>query len=129
MNQLNSFEFRIGQTESLIEILNQEFSLEPKSNLEEWPRTYQILYRGKTYKSVFSIFGSFTVIPSDSRFSSNASPIYYLSLNSNSSDELVWTKPDGQTIENRKQILEEFKKSVETYEERISEINTKEIIT
>ncbi|ASV10250.1 hypothetical protein B2G50_19585 [Leptospira interrogans serovar Canicola] len=69
---------------------------------------------------MFSNFGSFTLIPNDPRLTS---PIYYLSLNTNSNQQLVWTKPDGEMIQDLKQIFEEFKKHYLNFVTSISNNN------
>lgn len=106
MNGPDSFKNRIEQTETLISFLSKDFLLKLESNLEEWPRMYQLTYLEKNYKAMFSIFGSFTLIPNDPRLTS---PIYYLSLDTDSNQQLVWTKPDGEMIQDLKQIFEELK--------------------
>ncbi|NLP82144.1 hypothetical protein HF924_20015, partial [Acinetobacter baumannii] len=63
------------------------------------------------------------LIPNDPRLTS---PIYYLSLNTNSNQQLVWTKPDGEMIQDLKQIFEELKKHIQIFETSISNINLRE---
>ncbi|PJZ60604.1 LIC_13241 domain-containing protein [Leptospira adleri] len=126
MNERSSFEKRIEKTKELISFLNESFPLQPESDSEEWPRAYQTFFHEKKYSVVFSIFGSFTLIPSTAKHASTTSPIYYLSLDTNPSNSLAWTKPDGEFIENSQQIIDELIRSVQTYEEGISEINSRE---
>ncbi|EKR24825.1 MULTISPECIES: LIC_13241 domain-containing protein [Leptospira] len=123
MNGPDSFKNRIEQTETLISFFSKGFFLKLESNLEEWPRIYKLTHLEKSYKAMFSIFGSFTLIPNDPRLTS---PIYYLSLNTNSNQQLVWTKPDGEMIQDLKQILEELKKHIQIFETSISNINLRE---
>lgn len=129
MNETSSFEKRIKKTEELISLLNESFPFQSESHSEEWPRTYQTFFREKKYTAVFSIFGSFTLIPPTIKQASTTSPIYYLSLDTNSSNSLAWTKPDGEFIENSQQIIDELNRSVQMYEEGISEINSRENLT
>ncbi|RHX91937.1 LIC_13241 domain-containing protein [Leptospira stimsonii] len=126
MNQTSSFESRIKKTEELISFLNVSFSLKPESDPEEWPRSFQIFVCEKKYKTVFSIFGSFTLIPENINSAPLASPIYYLSLDTNKSNSLSWTKPNGEWIEDSQQILSELIQSIQIYEDGISEINASE---
>lgn len=123
MNGSDSFKNRIEQTETLISFLSKDFLLKLESNLKEWPRMYQLTYLEKNYKAMFSIFGSFTLIPNDLRLTS---PIYYLSLDMDSNQQLVWTKPDGEMIQDLKQIFEELKKYIQIFEISISNINLRE---
>ncbi|EMK12293.1 hypothetical protein LEP1GSC046_2734 [Leptospira kirschneri serovar Bim str. 1051] len=123
MNGSDSFKNRIEQTETLISFLSKDFLLKLESNLEEWPRMYQLTYLEKNYKAMFSIFGSFTLIPNDPRLTS---PIYYLSLDMDSNQQLVWTKPEGEMIQDLKQIFEELKKYIQIFETSISNINLRE---
>ncbi|EMO64669.1 hypothetical protein LEP1GSC133_3098 [Leptospira borgpetersenii serovar Pomona str. 200901868] len=55
MNGPNSLEKRIERTETLISILSKEFFLKLKSDLEEWPRTYEFTHLEKNYKAMFSV--------------------------------------------------------------------------
>ncbi|EMN51300.1 hypothetical protein LEP1GSC088_4466 [Leptospira interrogans str. L1207] len=123
MNRPDSFKNRIEQTETLISFFSKGFFLKLESNLEEWPRIYKLTHLEKSYKAMFSIFGSFTLIPNDPRLTS---PIYYLSLNTNSNQQLVWTKSDGEMIQDLKQIFEELKKHIQIFETSISNINLRE---
>ncbi|WP_426606384.1 LIC_13241 domain-containing protein [Leptospira interrogans serovar Hardjo-prajitno] len=123
MNGPDSFKNRIEQTETLISFFSKGFFLKLESNLEEWPRIYKLTHLEKSYKAMFSIFGSFTLIPNDPRLTS---PIYYLSLNTNPNQQLVWTKPDGEMIQDLKQIFEELKKHIQIFETSISNINLRE---
>ncbi|EKR72359.1 hypothetical protein MAL08_16480 [Leptospira noguchii] len=123
MNGNDSFKNKIEQTETLIFFLSKDFFLKSESNLEEWPRVYQLTHLEKSYKAMFSIFGSFTLIPNDPRLTS---PIYYLSLDTDSNQQLVWTKPDGEIIQDLKQIFEELKKHIQIFETSISNINLRE---
>ncbi|EKP04327.1 hypothetical protein LEP1GSC018_3523 [Leptospira kirschneri str. 2008720114] len=123
MNGPDSFKNRIEQTETLISFLSKDFLLKLESNLEEWPRMYQLTYLEKNYKAMFSIFGSFTLIPNDPRLTS---PIYYLSLDMDSNQQLIWTKPEGEMIQDLKQIFEELKKYIQIFETSISNINLRE---
>ncbi|EMP07470.1 hypothetical protein LEP1GSC124_0175 [Leptospira interrogans serovar Pyrogenes str. 200701872] len=49
-----------------------------------------------------------------------------MSLNTNSNQQLVWTKPDGEMIQDLKQIFEELKKHIQIFETSISNINLRE---
>ncbi|AOP32639.1 hypothetical protein A0128_01380 [Leptospira tipperaryensis] len=124
MSETSSFESRIKKTEELISFLNGSFSLEPESDSQEWPRAYRTSFHEKKYKAIFSIFGSFTLIPADSKSSPGTSPIYYLSLDTNSSNALAWTKPSGEFVEDSKQIIDELIRHIQIYEVGISEINS-----
>lgn len=126
MNGPGSFENRIEQTEELISFLSEEFPLELKSNAEEWPRDYEMIYLEKRYKALFSIFGSFTLIPADARQVAGTSPIYYLSLDTNSSQQLVWAKPDGEIVSERLQIADELKNHIQLFESGVSQIKPRE---
>ncbi|MBM9499899.1 hypothetical protein JWG44_06500 [Leptospira sp. 201903071] len=126
MSETGSFENKIKKTEELISFLNESFPLESKSDSQEWPRAYETAYRGKQYKAIFSIFGSFTLIPSGIKSSQNVSPIFYLSLDTNSSNSLSWTKPSGEFLENFEQIQEELIRYIQIYESGIAEINSSE---
>lgn len=53
MNGPDSLEKRIEQTETLISILSKVVFLKLKSDLEEWPRTYEFTYLEKNYKAMF----------------------------------------------------------------------------
>ncbi|EMY76973.1 hypothetical protein LEP1GSC060_3265 [Leptospira weilii serovar Ranarum str. ICFT] len=125
MNEPDSFEKRIEQTETLISFLSRHFFLELKSNSEEWPRAYEFTYLEKSYKTMFSLFGSFTLIPNDTKRIVGTSPIYYLSLSMNYDRQLVWTKPDGEIMNDRQQIVDELKKYIQIFETSISEIDKK----
>ncbi|EMN91732.1 LIC_13241 domain-containing protein [Leptospira weilii] len=126
MNGLDSLEKRIEQTETLISILSKEFFFKLKSDLEEWPRTYEFTYLEKNYKAMFSVFGSFTLIPNDIKQIAGSSPIYYLSLCNNIYQRLVWTKPDGEIMDDQKQIFDELKKYIQIFETSISKIDPRE---
>ncbi|EMM75301.1 hypothetical protein QMM42_09420 [Leptospira santarosai] len=126
MNEPNSLEKRIELTETLISFLSKDFFLKLKSNLEEWPRTYEFTYLEKSYKAVFSVFGSFTLIPNDIKQTAGSSPIYYLSLCDDAYQRLVWTKPDGEIADDPKQIFEELKQYIRIFETSISKIDPRE---
>lgn len=122
MNGPGSFQKRIEQTEGLISFLSETFPLELKSNGEEWPREYEMIHLEKRYKAVFSIFGSFTLIPAEANKVAGTSPIYYLSLDTGSSQQLVWTKPNGEVANDRPQIVDELKNHIQVFESGISQI-------
>ncbi|TGM09712.1 hypothetical protein EHQ76_01505 [Leptospira barantonii] len=126
MNGPGSFQNRIEQTEGLISFLSEEFPLELKSSGEEWPREYEMIHLKKKYKALFSIFGSFTLIPADANKVVGTSPIYYLSLDADSSQQLVWTKPDGEIVNDRPQIVNELKNHIQVFESGISQIKLRE---
>ncbi|MBM9577553.1 hypothetical protein JWG45_10350 [Leptospira sp. 201903070] len=126
MSETGSFENKVKKTEELISFLNESFPLESKSDSGEWPRAYQTSYHGKRYKAIFSIFGSFTLMPSDIKSLPGASPIYYLSLDTNPSNSLSWTKPSGEFLESPEEIVDELIRYIQIYESGISEINSGE---
>ncbi|MBE8365140.1 LIC_13241 domain-containing protein [Leptospira borgpetersenii] len=124
MNGPDSLEKRIERTETLISILSKEFFLKLKSDSEEWPRTYEFTHLEKNYKAMFSVFGSFTL--SDLKQTVGFSPIYYLSLCNNGYQQLVWTKPDGEIMDDPKQIFDELKKHIQIFETSISKTHLRE---
>ncbi|MDV6234232.1 hypothetical protein CH379_001125 [Leptospira ellisii] len=123
MKEPDSLQARIRKTETLISFLGKEFRLTPETESQEWPRSFVFGFENETYRSVFSIFGSFTLLPLNGKTPAGNSPIYYLSLDFDpSSEELVWTEPDGQCVEPLEQIPEKLERAVSVYEAGIAEI-------
>ncbi|TGN01677.1 LIC_13241 domain-containing protein [Leptospira yasudae] len=126
MNGPNSFETRIEKTNDLISFLSKLFPMNLKSVEEEWPRTYEFVHLEKKYKAVFSLFGSFTLLPGSAQEVAGTSPIFYLSLDTNPSQQLIWAKPDRESMNDPNRIIDELQNQIRIYEEGISEIKSKE---
>ncbi|MCG6166466.1 LIC_13241 domain-containing protein [Leptospira sanjuanensis] len=126
MNEPNSFETRIEKTNDLISFLSGLFPMNLKSGEEEWPRTYEFVHLEKKYKAVFSLFGSFTLLPIDTQQVAGTSPIFYLSLDMNPSQQFIWAKPDRESMNDPNRIADELQNQIRIYEAGISEINSGE---
>lgn len=66
------------------------------------------------------------MIPSDIKQVAGSFPIYYLSLCNNVYQRLVWTKPDGEIMDDPKQIFDELRKYIQIFETSISKIDPRE---
>ncbi|TGK28205.1 hypothetical protein EHQ12_12730 [Leptospira gomenensis] len=123
MKDQNSLQARIRITETLISFLGKEFRLTPESESQEWPRSFNFEFKNGSYRSVFSLFGSFTLLPLNDKSAAGNSPVYYISLNFDAeSDELVWTEPDGQHVQPMEKITEKLERAVSVYETEITDV-------